>query len=467
MRNKLLTLCLPLLLSVWEPALAQPSNSDRPSQSQLTAIREAAVGSNYAYDFTGRLCNEVGPRLSGSTGAEAAVELVAEEMRKVGLKVTLQPVVVPHWVRGQESGSITSFPGQRKGIHHQLHLTALGGSSATPASGIEAEVVVVHSLGQLESLSRDRVVGRIVLFDVPFDDKLAKNGFAGRAYGQAVSSRSRGPALASKLGARAALVRSVGGVSYRLPHTGGTNFEGASPIPAGALSAEDADHLSYLSQRGPVRIQLILTPQNLPAVTSYNVIGDLPGSVDPAQYVIVSGHLDSWDLATGALDDAVGVAMALATAELFTRLHLQPRRTLRVVAWMNEENGLAGGTTYGKENPDAKKSHFAAIESDLGAGHPMGMEISADGDWTRRLEPAQLALASLGAGWLHPITGTGADISPLARQGVPCFHPLVDSRDYFDYHHTSADTFDKVNPINLRENCIVMAVYAWTLCEMP
>lgn len=450
---------LALGLSLRAAAAAQPTDLDK--------VRDAALASRYSYDFVGRLCNEVGPRLSGSPGAAAGVELVAEEMRRLGLRVRLQPVTVPHWVRGEESGSIVAFPGQRKQIEHQLHLCALGGSSATSRLGLEAAVVVVKNLEELKALGTDRVKGRIVVFNQVFDDVLAKNGFAGHAYGQAVGVRVQGPAEASKMGARAALVRSVGGVNYRLPHTGVTSFKDARAIPAAALSAEDADHIAYLAERGAVRVRLHLDAQTLEPVSSFNVIGDLVGTQSPEQFVIVSGHLDSWDLGTGALDDASGVGMALGTAQTLLSLHLRPRRTLRVIAWMNEENGGAGGRSYDAEESEVPKTHFAAIESDLGDGHPMGIEMLAGAEWAARLEFVRKALEPLGAGWIQPYPGTGADITPLSKRGVPCFHPLVDSRRYFDYHHTAADTFDKVELATLRENTAVMAVLAYGLCGLP
>ncbi len=461
-----LVLASALLVPFCKPASAEPERVDPLLAGRLEQIRETTLNSNYSDTFLSKLCYEVGPRLSGSAGAAAAVDLVADEMRKLGLKVTLQPVMVPHWERGEEKAEITSFVGQRRNIHHKLVVAALGGSGATPAEGIEAEIVIVSSLEALEKLGTS-VAGKIVIFDLAFDNRVALCGFAGRAYGQGVQARANGPKLASKLGAKAALIRSVGGVSYRLTHTGNTKFGEYQPIPAGALTSEDVDHLVYLHRQGPLKIRLVLTPKTYPDEPSFNVIGDLLGSEHPDEYVIASGHLDSWDLATGALDDAAGLTTAMASADTLQKLKFKPKRTLRIIGWMNEENGLRGGTTYAKSFVDPSKQNFAAIESDFGAGHPIGWEVWAKPEWLLRLEPARRASEALGAGWLRHSTSAGADIGPLGSAGVPCFHPTQDGRTYFDYHHTPADTVDKVDLKLLRENSALTAILAYTLCELP
>jgi len=439
------------------PLWAQPGLPDGYREILATSQR-----SSYAYDFLGKLCNQVGHRLSGSPGAEAAVTMVADEMRRIGLTVHLQPIQVPVWVRGHEEACLTDYAGRPSGVFPELRLLALGGSSGTDPKGLEAEVLVVDSIEHLQSLA-DRVPGKFVLFNSRFDDRLAKQGHGGTAYGQAVGIRGRGPEAARKLGAAAALIRSVGGVSYRLPHTGATGFEGP-PIPAAALSAEDAERIVYLAERGPVRMRLLLTCENRGQTTSYNVIGDLPGATLPDEYVIVSGHLDSWDVGTGALDDGAGVAVAMQTADTFRQLKLRPARSLRVIAWMNEENGLVGGRSYAQEFSQLR--HFAALESDLGAGHPVGFHCRVDDSFMKRLFPLRALLGPLGAAMLTQSKSTGADISPLAEQGVPSFHPDMDSRTYFDYHHTEADTFDKVDPNTLRECATVSTLLCYYLCQL-
>jgi len=452
------------------PDLPFPFLSDQPEYSvqlktQLRALQQEALRDDYALEQVGYLANQIGPRLSGSAQAAAAVDYVARELRKLGLQVRQEPVQVPHWVRGRESAELVAWPGQPEGTRMPLVLSTLGSSVATPPEGITAEVVVVTSFDHLKSLGNS-IQGKIVVFNVAFDKELAALGQSGQAYGQHVRYRAAGPSAAARQGAIGCLVRSWGSAHYRLAHTGNTRYEAdVARIPAAGIPVEDAEQLAWLTGRGPVRMHLTLTPQTLPDVSSFNVVADLKGSANPEEIVIVSGHLDSWDVGTGALDDAAGVAMAMQTAHLFRKLKLQPRRTLRVVAWMNEENGLAGGRTYAREH--AGDRHVAAIESDFGAGHPGGVEICGDGRLYGLLLPMAEILRSSGAGALDFSRGTGADISPLAARGVPCFHPLQDGRTYFDYHHTQADTFDKVDPRALRENCAVVSVLAWTLSNLP
>jgi Zn-dependent M28 family amino/carboxypeptidase len=267
----------------------------------------------------------------------------------------------------------------------------------------------------------------------------------------------------------AALNRSAGGGEYRLPHTGSLAYAPDAPrIPAASVTAEDADLIAYLAAQGMVRMKLTLTPETLPDVESYNVVADLKGSEHPEQIIIVSGHLDSWDLGTGALDDATGVAIAMQTAQLIKQLGLRPKRTIRVIAWMNEENGLMGGRTYAADHAAEIRNHIAAIESDLGAGHPTGFFAHATNEAVARLRPLAGVLQGIGAGVIRQVGGpTGADISPLGAQGVPNFAPIQDSRTYFHYHHTPADTLDKVNPRELAENAAVMAALAYAIASLP
>lgn len=442
-------------------SIAVPSIAEVTAQGDLARLRQAGLASDYAYQFLGRLCNQVGPRLSGTPGAEAGVQMVAEEMRRIGLKVTLEPVQVPCWVRDREGAWLTDWTGKPAG-EQPLTVLTLGGSGATPAQGLSADVVAVADFEELEK--RD-VRGKIVLFTHAFDKTLAEQGDGGHAYGSGVRYRVSGPNEAAKRGAVGALVRSVGGANYRLAHTGSTHFDGAS-IPALAVSAEDSERLAYLAARGRVTVRLLAESHFEPNRLSHNVIGDLVGSEKPEEIVIVSGHLDSWDVGTGALDDGAGVAMAMGAAQLLQELHLKPRRTLRVIGWMNEENGLAGGKTYFEDHKDQLKNHVAALESDMGNGHPAGWECWCSEEFMKRLEPIRSALEPLGTAWLRPATGSGADISPLGgKQGVPCFHPILDGRTYFDYHHTQADTFDKIDPLHLRENCTNMAILAFFLLQ--
>ncbi len=259
---------------------------------------------------------------------------------------------MPHWVRGEEHAELVAYPGQVPGTQQKIVVTALASlNNATPPEGITAEIVVVNSFDELAALPREKVAGKIVVFNEPFDHQMAAAGFALAAYGEAVAYREGGRAAAARQGAVAALVRSAGNADFRLAHTGETGYDPKLPaIPAGCITAEDAELMARLAAQGPVRLHLVLTPKMLPDVTSYNVVADLKGSEHPEQVVIVSGHLDSWDLGTGALDDAAGVAVAMETAQLLKQLHLQPKRTIRVVAWMAEEMGIFGGKAYAKQH---------------------------------------------------------------------------------------------------------------------
>ena len=338
-------------------------------KAELVALREEALADDYAYRQVAHLTENIGPRPSGSAQAEQAAQYVGDELRKLGLEVRLEEVRVEHWVRGAETAELVEYPGQAAGTVQKVVVTALGGSTFTPAEGLTAEVVVVHNFDQLSALGRDQVAGKVVLFDFPFDKQKAAAGLEMDAYGEAVVYRGGGAKAAAALGAIASLIRSVGGADYRLPHTGWSSPAG---IPAGAVTAEDADLIAHLALQGKVRLHLTLTPQKLPDTVGHNVVADLRGSEHPEQIVVVSGHLDSWDLGTGAIDDAAGVAVAMEAAKLVQELHLHPKRTLRVVAWMDEESGGRGRDAYTAAHRSEFSNHIAAIESDLGAAHPLG-----------------------------------------------------------------------------------------------
>jgi len=380
------------------------------------------------------------------------------------LEVQLEEVKVPHWVRGAESAELTEYPGQAPDSKQKIVLTALGGSSATPSDGITAEVIVVNDFDELKQRGQAEVAGKIVLFNEIFDPQKAAAGLAFVAYGEAVRYRSAGPRSAAELGAVAALVRSVGNADYRLPHTG---FSVPAGIPAGAVTAEDAALIAHLASQGKVRMHLTLTPQMLADTTSYNVVADLKGSEHPDRIVVVSGHLDSWDLGTGAIDDAAGVAVAMETAEILAKLRFRPKRTLRVIAWMDEENGGAGSQAYSKDHAQEFPRYIAAIESDSGAAHPLGFDTKMLGSASELLRPVQTVLQSIGANALEASNyPPGADIAAMSEAGVPALGLLQDDRTYFNYHHTAADTLDKIVPAELRENAAAMAVMGFALCSM-
>ncbi|MGA2203113.1 MAG: M20/M25/M40 family metallo-hydrolase [Terriglobales bacterium] len=434
-------------------------------RDQLQAVRDAALTSDYAWHQLAYLTENIGPRPAGSPQAQAAAEYVAAEMRKLGLDVHLEPAQVSHWIRGEEKAQLVEYPGQTPETTQRIVLTAISGSSATPADGITAEVVVVHNFAELTALGREKVAGKIVLFNFPYDERKALAGMAFEAYGEAVVYRARGAKAAAELGAVASLIRSVGGADYRLPHTG---FSFPAGIPAAALAAEDADLVDHLAAQGRVRIRLKLTPESLPEVTGYNVVADLKGSEHPEQIVVVSGHLDSWDLGRGAIDDGAGVVISMATAEVLQRLHIHPRRTLRVIAWMDEENGGGGNKAYAKTHAAEFPDHIAAIESDAGAAHPLGFDMKMPPAAIARLQPLRDILRPIGATIFQSIEySPGSDIDPLVEAGVPGIGIMQDGRKYFDYHHTAADTLDKVDPQDLRENAAAMAVMGYALAAMP
>ena len=455
------------------PAAAQitPAPTPAPYSAQtlaeLSKLQQTALGSDYAYRQVAHLANNIGARLSGSPQAGKAVEYVAAELKALGLEVTLEPVMVPHWVRGEERAALVEFPGMAEGTTQKIVLTALGSSVATPPEGITAEVVAVKDFNELQTLGRDKVTGKIVVFNHVFDQQMAAAGNGLDAYGKAVFYRGRGPSVAARLGAVAVLVRSAGGADYRLPHTGSTRYAPDAPkVPAAALAAEDADLIAALTAQGTVKMHLVLTPQTLPDAPSFNVIADLKGSEHPEQVVIVSGHLDSWDLGTGAIDDGAGVAVSMEVLHLVKTLGLHPKRTLRFGAWINEENGLMGARTYAQDHAAEAGNHFAAMESDLGADHPLGIEVAAKPEARELLAPVAEVLAAGGSGLLRLSEEAGADVGPLAALHVPTFAPIQDSRTYFNYHHTAADTLDKIDPRHLQENAAVMAVTAYALANL-
>jgi len=469
MKNKyLLTAIFTALLSI--QAFAQqttptPLLYSAKTLENMEKIQRAALSSNYAYDKTAYMTNNIGARLSGSPQAERAVEYVADEMRKLGLDVQLQKLSVPHWVRGEEKGELVEFEGMAKNSVQKILMTALGGSVATDEKGLTAEIVVVGSFDELNKLGREKVEGKIVLFNVKFDQTLAELNQAGAAYGQVGQYRGGGAVAAAKLGAVAVLVRSAGGSQNRLAHTGMMRYaEGVNQIPAAAVPYEDAEIIAHLAKSGKVKMKMLLTPKTFPNTTSYNVIADLKGSEKPDEIVVVSGHLDSWDLGTGALDDAVGVAMAMQVPYLLKELKIKPKRTIRVVAFMNEENGFVGATQYAKEANIEK--HFAAIEADLGASHPIGFIFAGKREALPFFAPISKILNSQGAGQIDVKPSASSDISTLTEKGVPSFGPWFDTRTYFNYHHTAADTLDKVVPKELAENASLMAVLAYGLANL-
>ncbi len=450
-------------------ARLQPGAPGAWSAEQLATmarLRDAALADPFAYTELEHLTDNIGPRLSGSPQAQAAVDWVAGQMRALGATVTLEKTMVPHWVRGEETAALTAWPGRASGTQQKIVITALGGSVATPKQGLTAPVVVVDSFADLKALPAEAAKGKILVLNHAFDKQLAATGQGGAAYGQAVIYRGLAPTVGAQAGAVAVLVRSVGGADFRLPHTGATYYpEGQPKIPAGAITAEDADLLATLAKEGPVTMRLTLTPQTFPQVQSYNVLADWKGSQNPEQVVIVSGHLDSWDLGTGAIDDGAGIVVSMQAIHLLAKLGLHPRRTVRFVAWMDEESGSEGAATYAQEHAGQLGDHIAALESDLGCDHPTGITYAGSPQLAEYLRPVAEALAPIGASTLTRGEDAGEDVAAVVSQGVPGLTPSQDQRFYFNYHHTAADTLDKVDPRHLAENAAVMAVTAYALAD--
>jgi carboxypeptidase Q len=442
--------------SAWTPA----------QLATMERLRDASLKDSYAFNELHHLTDNIGPRLSGSPQAQQAVNYVAAEMRALGAEVSLEKASVPHWVRGVEMAEVVEWPGQAPGTTQKVVLTALGGSVATPADGLTAEVLVVDNWQALRELSAEAVKGKIVLFNHVFDKQLAAQGDGLNAYIGSVVYRGAGPIAGAAKGAAAVLVRSAGGADFRLPHTGLTEYAPGLPkIPAAAVTAEDADLLKNLTSQGRVTLHMTLTPQTLPDADSYNVIADWKGSEHPEQVVVVSGHLDSWDLGTGAIDDGAGVAVSMQAIQVMKDLGIRPKRTVRFIAWMSEEQGSEGAAAYMVDHKTEFANHIGAIESDLGADHPTGIYYAGKKELGQWLKPISQVLDAIGAETLISAPHTGEDIDGLTQRGVPSFAPVQDSRFYFNYHHTAADTFDKIDLRHLNENAAVVTVLAYALAD--
>jgi hypothetical protein len=423
-----------------------PTNLADQYRDTANKLIDAALIDHDGLDQLSYLCDRIGNRLSGSQGLEKAIAWAAAQMKADGLVNVATPLVkVPHWVRGAESAALL------EPVAHPLNMLGLGGSVATPKKGITAEVLPVSSFEELEKKGRDAVQGKIVLFNVPYE-----------GYGRTVAYRVSGASRAAHLGAVAVLVRSVTPVSLQSPHTGAMEYSPGFPrIPAAAVTIEDATLIQRLADAGNmVKVHLEMEAHTLPDADSANVIGEIPGSDKPEEIVVMGGHIDSWDS---------GIITALAAAHLITKLGLHPRRTLRVVFWTNEENGGAGGLAYREWIGDRVSNHIAAIEMDGGAEKPTGFGISGRGDAQAllgKIRDIGKLLERIDAGSIQS-GGGGADIAPLMKDGVPGLAVRTVGTHYFDWHHSPADTADKVKPEDLRANIAAMAVMAFILADMP
>jgi tetratricopeptide (TPR) repeat protein len=447
--------------------------AERPAPEEyrepVARILGAALTDQEGWARLEHLTTRIGHRLSGSAALEEAVRWAHEGMAADGLEnVRLQPVAVPHWVRGRESAEVVSP------VRRPLPILGLGGSVATPPGGIEAEAVVVRDFEDLERLGRAGVEGRIVVFATTWQGPTPWEGYL-----STVVYRGQGASRAAALGAVATLVRSATGRSLATPHTGALRYDEAQPkIPAAALTVEDAEWLARRAASGDVlRLRLEMEARFEPEAPSANVVAEIVGRERPEEVVVVGGHLDSWDVGEGAHDDGAGCIAAWRALALLSDLGLRPRRTLRAVLWTNEENGLRGAAAYREEAGEGVGRHVAAIEMDGGVERPVGFGFGlagvdgAAGDATyeaalARLEAIGALLAPLDAGAVGR-NGGGADIGPLMEAGVPGLALQTVGERYFDWHHTAADTLDKVEPENLQRATAMLAVMGYVLADMP
>jgi carboxypeptidase Q len=440
-----------LLCLVW----AMPVAAQGPVASQYRATADriiaAALADSAAYTRLAQMVDRFGPRLSGSDNLEHALDWILAEMRSDGLaNVRGEPAMVPVWVRGEESAALIA-PRRMP-----LPMLGLGGSIATPPTGITGEVLVVSSFDDLTARAA-AARGKIVLFDVPFT-----------SYGETVRYRVDGAVAAARVGAIASLIRSVTPNSQRSPHTGVMNYADSVPrIPHAALTIEDAMMLHRMQDRGErIVLRLQMSARTLPDRASRNVMGELVGRERPDEVVVMGGHTDSWDVGQGAMDDGGGLVVAWEAVRLLKRLGLTPRRTIRVVGWVNEENGGRGGEAYHDAHRDALDRHVLAIESDGGVFAPEGFGFRGSDSAFAIVQQIGTLLESIGASRVSR-GGGGSDIAPLMREGVPGMGLDVDGTRYFWYHHSNGDTVDKLDPREMGLCVATMAVMAYVVADLP
>jgi hypothetical protein len=443
-----------LLALVLALSLSAADGPDLTEQYRGTADKliDAALADTDGYNRLAYLCYRIGNRLSGSPSLEKAIAWSAAQMKAVGLSnVRVIPTKVPHWVRGAESARLLTP------LDKPLHMLGLGMSIGTPPGGITADVVAVSNFDELTKLGKEKVQGKIVLYNQQY------NG-----YGQTVIYRSSGASRAAALGAVAALVRSITPLAMQIPHTGAMRYDEAQPkIPTAAVSPEDAMMMARLYADGvPVKVHLEMSAHMEPDADAGNVIGEIPGREHPEEVVVIGGHLDSWDVGQGAQDDGAAIMASLQALAIMKKLGLQPRRTLRVAFWVNEENGGRGGVAYRDFVAADIKNQVAALEMDGGAETPLGFGAGVDPASLEMLKQVGKLLDRINAGEIT-LGGGGEDISPLIRDGVPGLSERAAGTHYFDWHHTEADTLDKVNPEDFKKSVAAMAVMGYVLADMP
>ncbi len=441
------------------PPAASASPAPAPLPDAVRDLQRAILGGHGAVDAVASITTEVGARLAGSPGDKLAVAWALKTMGERGLvNVHAEPVKVPVWQRGVETASIVAP------IAHRLAVTALGWSGATPAKGIEADVVRFDSLDALKGAEPKALAGKIVFLDVKMQEPGAMSD-----YGHAVGARGSGPAEAAKKGALAIVIRSIGTDDSRFPHTGAMHKEkdAKSALPAGALSNADADLLErVLAAHGSARLALNLGPRWLPDADSANVVGDIPGSDKPGEIVLLGAHLDSWDLGEGAIDDGAGCGIVLEAGRALAALPTKPRRTIRVVLFAAEENSLAGGKEYAKAHAAEAAAHIAAIEADSGTGRVVRLALLGPASARERFAAIAPLLEPLSVAASPDKAHGGADVSPLAALGVPLVDLAQDPARYFDTHHTANDVVARIDAPALSQAAAAFATTAWAIADM-
>ncbi len=443
-------------------AAAQVPDEIEACRPAVTVLLKEGLARGQAYDKLAELCRVAPRRLSGSPGAAAAVEWARQQMLADGLEnVRLVPCMVPHWERGQVAELRVVEPPEAAG--ERLAILALGGSVATPEGGLTAEVVQVRSWDELKALG-EQVRGKLVFYNRPMDPTLFEYG---AAYGGAVDQRGQGAIEAARRGGVGAIVRSMTTRLDDFPHTGAMRYADDLPrVPAVAVSTLGAERLAALLARGPVRVHLALDSRWLPDAPSANVVGEITGREWPEEVIVLGGHLDAWDVGQGAQDDGGGCCQAMEALRLLRALHLAPRRTIRCVLFMNEENGGRGADAYRDSVADALDRHVLAIESDGGVGTPRGFGAKGTPEALATLRAIASLLEPAGCGEFRE-GGGGADIDPLAEAGgVTVMAFRSDTQHYFDLHHSARDTLDTVWPREINLGAAAMAAMAYVVAEL-
>jgi carboxypeptidase Q len=457
-----ITLALPFVVFAAATLRAQtPQGESGPPQrpSWLETYREPAsrligeaVSSTFAWDRLAVLTDTIGNRLSGSAALDRAIQWAAAEMTRDGLEnVHTERVMVPKWVRGAESAEIV------EPARHAMVMLGLGDSVGTPPEGVQADVLVVHSFEELDAQAA-AVRGRIVLYNVPFT-----------SYGETVRYRSTGPSRAAHHGAVASLVRAVGPAGLRTPHTGALTYAADAPkIPAAAITAEDADRLQRMADRGArIVVRLKMDAHFDPDAVSANVVGEIRGRELPGEFVVVGGHLDSWDVGAGASDDGGGCVVTWEALRLMKKLNLRPRRTVRVVLFTNEENGGRGGAAYRDQHRAELAKHVMMLESDGGVFRPLGVGFTGSEGARTTVKAIATLLSGIAADQVSA-GGGGADIGPSVQEAhIPAMSLDVDGAKYFLIHHTPADTIDKIDPVEMAKCAATVAVLAYVIADLP